>query len=106
MNNAVRFVYKVVWLVAIFALITMGLAALGIFNIYENQFMVDNPWLRTTIGVIAGIAGVLGLIKFIASLTGKSSSWCGCEHYSHNSHSGYGSGKVCPRCGMENCICR
>src|SRR5690349_19391411 len=107
MNTAIHWVMKIVWFIAIIVLLATGLATLGIWNLFEMDFMVNNPWLVTTIGIIAGIAGVLGLIRFVSCMSGSGSSWCGCgsSNYHHGNMNMNGM-KKCPACGMTNCHCR
>jgi uncharacterized membrane protein YuzA (DUF378 family) len=68
---------KIVYIIAIIALINMGLMPFDI-NLFTTDFMqFTTPWLIAPFHYAAGIAGILLLIKFVACLSGKSSCMCG-----------------------------
>ncbi len=94
-NQMLCYLAKALWLVAIIALINMGLEPFG-YNMFQTEFFeVTAPWLVNPIHYIAGIAGLLGLYRLIMKMVnGGKGSLCGCS----------GNG-ACP-CGRSNCNCK
>jgi hypothetical protein len=80
MHVACHWGKKILWIIAIIALINMGLMPLG-YNLFQTDFMqFTAPWLIAPFHYFAGLAGLLGLLKFFRSLTGGESCGgsCGC----------------------------
>jgi len=92
MHGILKLVCSAIWLVGIFALICMGLMPLG-YDVYASEFMLSHPMLVQAIYYIAGIAGIIGLIKFTHHCMGGG-SWC----HARDEKGGCG-------CGMPNCNC-
>jgi uncharacterized membrane protein YuzA (DUF378 family) len=70
----------VAYVVAIIALINMGLIPFG-YNLFETEFMLFTvPWLFVPFHYIAGLAGIFFAVKFFGCLTGRrcGSGDCGC----------------------------
>ena len=107
MNTVLHILWKVVWLVAIFALLAFGLGAVGL-NIFETSFVMNNLWVVMVLQWAALIAGVLGLVALVKCLVSGThgGALCGCGGHSAMGHGGNGMRKVCPGCGMANCNCR
>lgn len=87
MKELICIVFKAVWLVAIAALINMGLMPFG-YNMFQTElFETTLAWAVNPIHYIAGFAGLLGIYRFIMKLQGK------------------GGMCMCP-CGRPNCDCK
>lgn len=74
MNGILHLVCKAICVVGIFALLCLGLMPFGI-NVFTSDIMMDNMWLPTTIYVLAGLAGILLLIKLVSGNM-HHSGWC------------------------------
>jgi hypothetical protein len=80
MHEIVCHISKAIWLVAIVALINMGLMPFG-YNMFQTElFETSLAWAVNPIHYIAGIAGLLGVYKLIMKMQGKSGmcSMCPC----------------------------
>lgn len=87
MTEIICYVSKAIWLVAIVALINMGLMPFG-YNMFQTElFETSLNWLVNPIHYIAGIAGLLGIYKLVLKLQGKG-GMCSCP------------------CGRPNCNCK
>ena len=78
MNQLVEYGMKALWFVAVVALINMGLMPLG-YDIFTMGFMQNNIWLITLVHYAAGIAGVLGLVRFCRACMNDCADWCGSD---------------------------
>jgi hypothetical protein len=78
MHTACHWGKKILLVIAIIALINMGLLPFG-YNLFQTDFMqYTAPWLIAPIHYAAGIAGILLLLMLLRSLTGKGCmSGCG-----------------------------
>jgi hypothetical protein len=76
------YVFKAVWIVAIVALINMGLEPFG-YNLFQTElFETSLHWLVNPIHYIAGFAGLIGLYRLIMRVAyrgkdGKGMCTCG-----------------------------
>jgi hypothetical protein len=87
MNEIICYVSQAVWLVAIVALINMGLMPFG-YNMFQTEmFETTLNWAVNPIHYIAGIAGLFGIYRLIMKLQGKG-GMCACP------------------CGRPNCNCK
>jgi len=78
MHEIVCYISKAVWLVAIVALINMGLMPFG-YNMFQTElFETTLAWAVDPIHYIAGIAGLLGIYKMIMRMQGKGGSYSMC----------------------------
>jgi uncharacterized membrane protein YuzA (DUF378 family) len=98
-NELICYASKAVWVIAIVALLNMGLMPFG-YNIFQTElFETTLNWAVNPIHYLAGLAGLLGLCRLIKACM-HGGSWCGCS--SGATSSMYKGG--CP-CGRPNCNC-
>lgn len=93
-NQVLCYLSKALWLVAIVALINMGLEPFG-YNMFQTElFETTLNWAVNPIHYIAGLAGLLGLYRLIMKLVHGKGSLCGCT------------GNGACSCGRPNCNCK